>query len=348
MKRAGQKDVVILAAKRTPFGTFGGALKDLTRHRPRRPRRQGGARAGRRARRRTSATSSSATSLQTSADAIYLARHVGLRAGAAASTSRRSRVNRLCGSGFEAVIQAAMLIDRRGRGRARRRHRVHEPGAATSSAARASASRSASAGARGHALEGAHRQLRRHADGDHRREPRRAVPDRPGRGGRVRGPLPAALGRRARGGPLPRRDRAGRARRGRRARSSFDRDEHPRPETTVEGLAQAAQGLQEGRRHPRRRRERHLRRRGRARRRDARVRGAARASKPLARLVNWGVAGVRPDHHGHRPGAGDPERARARRRDARRHRPLRGERGVRARSTSRWRRSSGCRATAPT
>ena len=30
MNRAGQQDVVILAAKRTPFGTFGGALKDLS------------------------------------------------------------------------------------------------------------------------------------------------------------------------------------------------------------------------------------------------------------------------------------------------------------------------------
>ena len=30
MNRAGRKDVVILAAKRTPFGTFGGALRDLS------------------------------------------------------------------------------------------------------------------------------------------------------------------------------------------------------------------------------------------------------------------------------------------------------------------------------
>ena len=30
MNRAGQKDIVILAAKRTPFGTFGGSLKELS------------------------------------------------------------------------------------------------------------------------------------------------------------------------------------------------------------------------------------------------------------------------------------------------------------------------------
>jgi acetyl-CoA C-acetyltransferase/acetyl-CoA acyltransferase 2 len=47
--------------------------------------------------------------LQTSADAIYLARHVGLRAGVPLEVPALT-VNRLCGSGFEAVIQAGMLI----------------------------------------------------------------------------------------------------------------------------------------------------------------------------------------------------------------------------------------------
>jgi acetyl-CoA acyltransferase 2 len=47
--------------------------------------------------------------LQTSADAIYLARHVGLRAGVPEAVPALT-VNRLCGSGFEAVIQAAMFI----------------------------------------------------------------------------------------------------------------------------------------------------------------------------------------------------------------------------------------------
>ena len=47
--------------------------------------------------------------LQTSADAPYLARHIGLKAGAPVETPALT-VNRLCGSGFEAVIQAAQQI----------------------------------------------------------------------------------------------------------------------------------------------------------------------------------------------------------------------------------------------
>jgi acetyl-CoA acetyltransferase family protein len=47
--------------------------------------------------------------LQTSADAPYLARHVGLRAGVPIETPAVT-VNRLCGSGFEAVAQAAQQI----------------------------------------------------------------------------------------------------------------------------------------------------------------------------------------------------------------------------------------------
>ncbi|HEV7364962.1 MAG TPA: acetyl-CoA C-acyltransferase, partial [Gemmatimonadales bacterium] len=47
--------------------------------------------------------------LQTSADAIYLARHVGLRSGLPIETPAVT-VNRLCGSGFEAVAQAAQQI----------------------------------------------------------------------------------------------------------------------------------------------------------------------------------------------------------------------------------------------
>jgi acetyl-CoA acyltransferase 2 len=46
---------------------------------------------------------------QTSPDAIYLARHVGLRAGAPIAAPALT-VNRLCGSGFEAVVQAARLL----------------------------------------------------------------------------------------------------------------------------------------------------------------------------------------------------------------------------------------------
>lgn len=47
--------------------------------------------------------------LQTSSDAIYGARHVGLKAGAPQSAPALT-VNRLCGSGIEAVVQGAQLI----------------------------------------------------------------------------------------------------------------------------------------------------------------------------------------------------------------------------------------------
>src|SRR5512139_4039579 len=108
MRRAGQKDVVILAAKRTPFGTFGGALRDLTAtdlgvHAAKAAIAQAGVPA------EDFGHVVIGNVAQTSADAIYLARHVGLRAGVPDHVPALA-VNRLCGSGFEAVIQAALLI----------------------------------------------------------------------------------------------------------------------------------------------------------------------------------------------------------------------------------------------
>lgn len=109
MKRAGQKDVVFLAAKRTPFGTFGGALKDLSAtdlavHAAKAAIAQAGAPA------EDFGHLVMGNVVQTSADAIYLARHVGLRAGLPERMPALG-VNRLCGSGFEALVQAAMLIE---------------------------------------------------------------------------------------------------------------------------------------------------------------------------------------------------------------------------------------------
>ena len=109
MNRAGQKDVVIIAAKRTPFGTFGGALRDLTAtdlgvHAAKAALAQAGVPA------EDFGHVVIGNVAQTSADAIYLARHVGLRAGLPERVPALI-VNRLCGSGFEALIQAAMLIE---------------------------------------------------------------------------------------------------------------------------------------------------------------------------------------------------------------------------------------------
>ena len=101
-------DVVFLSGVRTPFGTFGGSLKDFTAT-------DLGVEAARAAIERSRVPPESfghvvfGNALQTSKDAIYLARHVGLRAGLPESLPALT-VNRLCGSGFQAVINGAMEI----------------------------------------------------------------------------------------------------------------------------------------------------------------------------------------------------------------------------------------------
>jgi acetyl-CoA acetyltransferase family protein len=109
MKTQGQlRDVVFLSGVRTGFGKFGGTLMnhsaiDL------------GAIAGRHAIERSGIKPDLfdhvifGNAQQTSADAIYLARHVGLKAGLPIEVPAVT-VNRLCGSGFEAIIQGAQQI----------------------------------------------------------------------------------------------------------------------------------------------------------------------------------------------------------------------------------------------
>lgn len=98
-------DIVFLGAKRTAFGTFNGALKDLTAtdlgvHAAKAAIAQSGAAADQ------FSQVFFGNVLQTSKDAIYLARHVGLRAGLPVQVPALT-VNRLCGSGFESIAQAA-------------------------------------------------------------------------------------------------------------------------------------------------------------------------------------------------------------------------------------------------
>jgi len=101
-------DVVFLSAVRTGFGSFGGTLKDFTAT-------DLGVVAARAALLRAGLETGAVDQvvfgnvIQTSADAIYLARHVGLRAGCPEEVPALT-VNRLCGSGFEAIAQAAQLI----------------------------------------------------------------------------------------------------------------------------------------------------------------------------------------------------------------------------------------------
>ena len=108
MRSATPQEIVFVAGRRTPFGTYGGTLKDLSAtdlavHAATVALRDAGLPPG------AIGHVVVGNVLQTSADAIYLARHVGLRAGVPFETPALI-VNRLCGSGFEAVVQGAFQI----------------------------------------------------------------------------------------------------------------------------------------------------------------------------------------------------------------------------------------------
>lgn len=109
MKTQGHNtDVMFLSGVRTGFGSFGGSLKNLTAT-------QLGTYAAQGAVEQAGVDPADinhvvfGNALQTSADAIYLARHVGLGAGLPIEVPAVT-VNRLCGSGFEAIIQGAQQI----------------------------------------------------------------------------------------------------------------------------------------------------------------------------------------------------------------------------------------------
>ena len=98
MKTQGSNtDVVFLSGVRTGFGTFGGTLKDLSAI-------ELGAVAAKHALERSGVPPADVghsvfgNALQTSADAIYCARHIGLKAGLPIEVPAVT-VNRLCGSG---------------------------------------------------------------------------------------------------------------------------------------------------------------------------------------------------------------------------------------------------------
>ncbi len=106
--QARETGVVFLSGARTGFGAFGGALKDLSAT-------DLATIAGTEALARSGVPAAEVDHvvmgnvLQTSPDAAYLARHVGLRVGLPVPTPAVT-VNRLCGSGFEAVVQAGQQI----------------------------------------------------------------------------------------------------------------------------------------------------------------------------------------------------------------------------------------------
>lgn len=102
------RGVFIVAAKRTPFGAFGGLLKDFTAT----DMTEFAARAALSAGKVSPETVDSVivgNVIQASSNAVYLARHVGLRVGVPKETPALT-LNRLCGSGFQAVVSGCQEI----------------------------------------------------------------------------------------------------------------------------------------------------------------------------------------------------------------------------------------------
>ena len=102
------KDIFIVGGARTPMGEYTGKLKDLSAL-------DLGAIAARAALERTGIKPEDVDHvvfgnvLQTSGDAIYGARHVGLKTGVPVEVPALT-VNRLCGSGIQAAVSGAQMI----------------------------------------------------------------------------------------------------------------------------------------------------------------------------------------------------------------------------------------------
>ncbi len=102
------RDIVFLSGKRTAFGAFGGALKKFSAT-------DLGVIASKAALEQAEVAPGEVDHVifgnvvQTSADAIYLARHIGLKVGLPIEVPAYV-VNRLCGSGFQSLVCAAQEI----------------------------------------------------------------------------------------------------------------------------------------------------------------------------------------------------------------------------------------------
>src|SRR4029078_8190811 len=106
MRRPG--DIAIVSGARTPFGRHCGKLKDFTAQ-------ELGAVAAQGAIERSGIQAAEfdhvvfGNAQQTSGDALYGARHVALKAGLAIETPALT-VNRRCGSGMQAIVSGAQMI----------------------------------------------------------------------------------------------------------------------------------------------------------------------------------------------------------------------------------------------
>ncbi len=108
MSQDARRDVVIVRGARTPFGTFGGALKDV-------PVAELGVAAARGALARSGARPEDVEHvifgnvLQTNGGDAYAVRHIALAAGCPIETPALV-VGRACGSGLQAIVNAAQLV----------------------------------------------------------------------------------------------------------------------------------------------------------------------------------------------------------------------------------------------
>src|SRR5258706_13557586 len=102
------KDIVLIDGARTPFGTFGGALRDTSAT-------DLGVIAAKAALERSKVDPKQidhvifGNVLQTSGDAVYLARHIGLKSGVPKEVPALA-LNPLRGSGLQAILLAAHEI----------------------------------------------------------------------------------------------------------------------------------------------------------------------------------------------------------------------------------------------
>lgn len=102
------QDIYLIAGARTPVGILQGALSEVTAT-------DLGVIAAKEALRRSNVEPSQVDQvvmgsvIQTSKDAIYLARHAALKAGLPIETPALT-VNRLCGSGLQAIVSAAQML----------------------------------------------------------------------------------------------------------------------------------------------------------------------------------------------------------------------------------------------
>jgi acetyl-CoA acyltransferase 2 len=101
-------EIVFLSAVRTPFGTFGGTLRDM-------PVTELTTFAAKAAIERAGIDATDVEStilgnvLYTATDSVYFSRHVALKSGCREESSALT-VNRLCGSGFQSVVSGAQEI----------------------------------------------------------------------------------------------------------------------------------------------------------------------------------------------------------------------------------------------